>query len=127
LELKFETKLLKVKNPQFFSLRELFNLLTLSKYAGLNYYPYLWELVKRLLLVLFSAMVPVVAFIRLFSSTDNEEFLSQIGFLSFAFVSFYVALIFFQNAVGKVSLNPLYGFLLLLPYLFLFYRTLKGD
>ena len=127
LELKYETKLLKVKNPQFFSVGELLSLLTLSKYAGLNYYPYLWELVKRLLLVLFSAMVPVIAFIRLFSSTGSEEFLSHIGFLSFSFVSFYVALIFFQNAVGKVSLNPLYGFLLLIPYLFLFYKTLKED
>ncbi|RTZ58632.1 MAG: hypothetical protein DSZ31_05510 [Gammaproteobacteria bacterium] len=127
LELNLETKLLKVKNPQFFSLRELIGLLFLAKDIGLNYYPYLWELVKRLLLVVFSVIVPLVSVIKLFSATRNEEFFSSVGFLSFIFVSFYVALLFFQNAVNKVSVNPLYGLLLIVPYLFLAFWTIKRN
>ncbi|RTZ70499.1 MAG: hypothetical protein DSZ30_00710, partial [Aquificaceae bacterium] len=106
---------------------ELIGLLFLAKDIGLNYYPYLWELVKRLLLVVFSVIVPLVSVIKLFSATRNEEFFSSVGFLSFIFVSFYVALLFFQNAVNKVSVNPFYGLFLIVPYLFLAFWTIKRN
>lgn len=127
LELNLDTKLLKVKNPQFFSLSELLGLLFLARDIGLNYYPYLWELVKRFLLVVFSVIVPLVSAVKLFPSTRREEFFSSVGFLSFVFVSFYVALLFFQNGVNRVSVNPFYGLFFIIPYLFLTIWTIKRN
>jgi len=117
LEFPYEPKLLKVKNPSYFSTSELVQLVVFARGVGLNYYPYLWELVKRFLLVFATFVFPLLGGIYFFSSTDRKQFLKRMLMLFIAVVVFYIGLLMFQSLVVKVSLNPLYGLLLAVPYL----------
>ena len=116
LEFPYEIKLLKVRNPAYFSTTELLSLVSFAKGVGINYYPYLWELVKRLLVVVITLTVPLIAVVYLFGSIKREEFLEKSALLTLSVVGFYAVLLLFQTLVFKVSLNPLYGLLLALPH-----------
>ena len=116
LEFPYESKLLKVKNPAFFSTSELIRLVSFAREVGINYYPYLWELIKRLLVLVMALLVPVVGGVYTFASIKREEFVEKILQFFLSLLAFYVALLLFQTLVLKISLNPLYGLLLLVPH-----------
>ena len=116
LEIPYERKLLKVKKPSYFSISELINLIDFSKKVGINYYPYLWELIKRSIILLLAILIPSIAGVYLFSSTRLEVFFTRITVLSVSVIGFYTALLMFQTLVIKNSTNPLYGILLVLPF-----------
>ena len=128
LEFPYEIKLLRVRNPAYFSTTELLSLVSFARGVGINYYPYLWELVKRLLLVALSVSIPLLAVVYLFGSIKREEFIEKGVLLTLSVVAFYASLILFQTLVLKVSLNPLYGLLLALPHTFWSLKVLtKGG
>ena len=123
----YEPKLLKVKNPSYFSTSELVRLVLFARNAGINYYPYLWELVKRFLLVSAAFLFPLLGGIYFFASTERRQFIHRSLVLFAGAVMFYVILLLFQSLVIKVSLNPLYGLLLVLPYLLWLFIAVKRN
>ena len=116
LEFDYENKLLKVRKPSFFSTTELIDLISFAKKTGINYYPYLWELIKRFLIIAMSVLVPTIAGVYAFASIKREEFIEKTSHVFLSLLAFYVALLLFQSLVLKTSLNPLYGLLLLVPH-----------
>ncbi|HIC09485.1 MAG TPA: LptF/LptG family permease [Aquificales bacterium] len=116
LKIPYERKLLRVKKPSYFSLTELKDLILFSKKVGINYYPYLWELIKRLIVLVLTILVPSIAGMYLFSSTRLETFFKRITLLLVSLIGFYVALLLFQTLVFKNSTNPLYGLILIIPF-----------
>jgi len=125
LEFKYNKKLLKVKEASFFSLLELYVLIKQARFLNINKAYYLWELEKRLLLTLLSFWIPIYTFLRLFKITDKKrmaEHLILIGSLTLFFILFIV---FYQTLVNKISLNPLYGTLIIIPYLVLLIKEIR--
>ena len=127
LEFPYEPKLLKVKNPSYFSTSQLVKLVLFARKVGINYYPYLWELVKRFLIVLMALVLPLLGALYFFSSTDRRQFIRRSVFLFLGAVMFYIALLLFQSLVVKVSVNPLYGLLLVVPYLLWLFIGIKRN
>ena len=123
LKLPYDEKLLKVKKPSYFSLSELLKLTLTAKYYGVNFYPYLWELEKRILIAAFTALITVLSFAGLMKSVKVEEFFRNSLKLFLSIAVFYVVLLLYQTAVDKVSLNPLYVLAGLFPYLFWLWRV----
>jgi len=120
LTVPYREKLLKVKMPKFFSLTELVGILNYAKRFGLNTTIYLWELEKRILLILFIFIVSIYSFLTFFGniSTASKKEDSNEIFKVVAFIfSFYLLIIFYQVLVNKISLNPLYGLAIIAPYL----------
>ncbi len=116
LEFDYENKLLKVRKPSFFSTTELMDLISFAKRTGINYYPYLWELIKRFLIIVMSVLVPTIAGVYTFASIKREEFVEKISQVFLSLLAFYIALLLFQSLVLKASVNPLYGLLLIVPH-----------
>ena len=120
LTIPYQEKLLKVKMPKFFSLTELIGILNYAKRFGLNTTIYLWELEKRILLIIFIFTVSIYSFLTFFGNIstaskkeDSNEILKVVAFI----FSFYLLIIFYQVLVNKISLNPLYGLAIIAPYL----------
>ena len=127
LEFKYNRKLLKVKEASFFSLLELYKLINQATSLNINKAYYLWELEKRLLLIFLSFWVPLYLFLSLFKLTDIKETtvpLFKTGGLTIFFILFTV---FYQTLVNKLSLNPLYGILITIPYIGILIGKLREN
>jgi len=127
LDFPFDVKLLKVRNPAYFSTHELVSLVELTRRVGINCYPYLWELIKRFLILLFTVLLPSVGAVYAFSAVKKEEFIGKMATLFGATLIFYVALLLFQTLVFKISVNPVYGLVIVLPYAVWAAKVLKGE
>jgi len=126
LRFPYNPKLLRVKKPEFFTLGELVNLILYAKEFGLNYYPYLWELIGRILLVLTTFVFGIVSFIKLLGSVNISSFVIRSIRLSLVLVIFYVYFFTWESLVNKVSLNPLWSLAIIVPlYGFWLYRTIR--
>ena len=126
LRFPYNPKLLRVKKPEFFTLGELVNLILYAKEFGLNYYPYLWELIGRILLVLTTFVFGIVSFIKLLGSVNISSFVLRSIRLSLTLLLFYVYFFTWESLVNKVSLNPLWSLAIIVPlYGFWLYRTIK--
>jgi len=123
LELPYDEKLLKVKRPEYFSLSELLKLTLTAKYYGLNFYPYLWELEKRILIAIFTILISVLSFLSLIKSVKVEEFLKNSSKVFLSITAFYIFILLYQTFVDKVSVNPFYAFSVLFPYLYWLWRV----
>ncbi len=121
----YDEKLLKVKKPEFFSLTELVKLSLLARQYGINPTIYVWELEKRVLVLFLTVWVLAYGFVHLLASIKEEELGRRTAQLSALVLIFYVAVFLFQTLVDKLSLNPLYGFLITLPYLAMLWK--KGK
>jgi lipopolysaccharide export LptBFGC system permease protein LptF len=114
--LPYDPKLLKVKQPKYFSNTELIRIVLYAKRFGLNFYPFLWELIKRFLLLIFTFLVAFISFLRLFNSVNLGEFGWGVGKLFTGIAIFYILVSTFEGLVDKASVNPLWGLLIPIPY-----------
>jgi len=115
LTIPYKPKLLHIKKPSYFSISELYNLIIFVKNIGTNYYPYLWEFIKRIVIVILAIFIPPIAAVYLFASTNIETFFIRSSILLISLIISYVVLLLFQTLVVKNFLNPIYGLASMLP------------
>ena len=127
LSLPYDEKLLVVKKPEYFTLTELIKLTFTARFYGINFYPYLWELEKRLLVAIFTTITAALAFSVLLRAVRLRDFNFLLFKLSLLFFLFYLFIGFYQNLVYKISLNPLYGWFVIVPYLIWLLKEWKGN
>lgn len=127
LKFPYNPKLLKVRKPDYFSLSELLNLIIYAKSFGLNFYPYLWEFIKRLLIVITTFVFFIAPFLKLFGSINLKEFGLKLFKYSAALLGFYIYIGLWQTLVNKSSINPLWSLLILIPYSFWLWKVVKEE
>jgi len=127
LSFPYDEELLRVRKPEFLPLSDLVRLAFISRGLGINDQPFVWELEKRFLIAFLLLWVFLYGGINFFKSVSGGEILRKVT-LAFALtVLFYLALFIYQSLVSKVSVSP-YAFLaVVLPYIYLIWRDVRGN